>query len=606
MLAESARQLSAMLIVAALLLAGLVLGKDVLIPLATATIIAFMLSPIVRWLAAHSIPEGMAVAGVMTLGLAAAIALALLLSSEVLTLTAKLNDYRFNIAAKVHQVASFGRGDGVIKRASESIDRISEIIAREVKPDEIDAIASDGKKKEPVVIASKAPENGPIATMQNAVEPLTKAGLTLLFTLFLLLQFEDLRDRIVRVLGTDNLSETTSAMSDAGARLSRLFLAQGIMNAAYGIVVGIGLAIAGIPGALLWGLLAGLMRFVPFVGSIIAAVPPIMLAAGVAPGWGLVVFTAAFFAIGELAMGQFVEPHVLGHRVGLSPFAMIAATAMWTLVWGPMGLLLAAPLTMCLVVVGRYVPSLSFITVLLGDEDPLTPQQIVYQRLLAGDELGVVDELEEAAEELSIAKVTDEIVLPALALAAVDVRAERVEPDKVREIRETMALAAELFIDAPTQGEKNGDTSLDRVAVVGARGELDLAAAKYLALVIRARCGRPASSVGRSSGLTALADIIGQGTQSPPHAIVIVSTGGVSQRQMRLMARRVEQHLPDTRVMILGTDSVELDLRALSPGMSTPAASAKVMKVPNAASLFALLRTNVAQASPEIAAAPVN
>src|SRR5262249_13362677 len=159
----------------------------------------------------------------------------------------------------------------------------------------------------------------------------------------------DFRDRIVRLLGTDNVTATTAALSDVGEGLSQLFLTQTALNAAFGVAIGVALALIGLPNAILWGVVAFLMRFVPFVGSLLAALPPIVLAAAVDPGWGMVLAPLALFLAGETLMGHIIEPLVLGPRAGLSPLAMVASAAFWTLVWGPIGLILAAPLTLCLV-----------------------------------------------------------------------------------------------------------------------------------------------------------------------------------------------------------------------------------------------------------------
>ena len=243
--------------------------------------------------------------------------------------------------------------------------------------------------------------------------------------LFLLLQYKDLRDRIVRVAGTDNMSETTAAMSDAGERPSDLFIMQTILNSSFGLFVGCVLMIIGVPNAPLWGVLTFVMRFVPYVGSYLSAIPPILLAAAVDPGWGMVISTLALFAIGEPMMGQFVEPFMLGKRAGLSPFAMVLSASFWTLLWGPIGLVLAAPLTLVVVVIGRYIPSLEFVTVLLGDEPPLSDQQEFYHFLLSGDAYGAIDQLEEAKETTPLGEVGDTIIIPALKLAAIDRRRGR-------------------------------------------------------------------------------------------------------------------------------------------------------------------------------------
>ena len=197
------------------------------------------------------------------------------------------------------------------------------------------------------------------------------------------------------------MQRSTAALDDAASRLSRFFLMQTILNAGFGVFIGAGLWLIGVPNAVLWGILAGLMRFVPFVGSIIAAFFPIALAAAVDPGWSMVLATAALFIVAEPLAGQVIEPVLYGHHTGLSPVAIVVSTLFWALLWGPIGLLLATPLTVCLVVLGRHIEALEFIEVLLGDEPALEPEERFYQRLLAGDATEAADQAEKQLKEQS-------------------------------------------------------------------------------------------------------------------------------------------------------------------------------------------------------------
>ena len=205
-----------------------------------------------------------------------------------------------------------------------------------------------------------------VALITPLIFPLTTTGVVFIFVVFILLQREDLRNRLVRLAGPQDLQRTTAAFDDAGTRLSRLFLTQLALNAAFGLVIGIGLSIIGVPSAPLWGMLAMILRFVPYVGALISAVFPLLLAAAVDPGWTMVLWTAALFIVIEPLVGHVIEPMLYGHSSGLSPVAVITAATFWTWLWGPIGLILATPLTICLVVLGRHIDRLKFLEVMLG------------------------------------------------------------------------------------------------------------------------------------------------------------------------------------------------------------------------------------------------
>ena len=228
------------------------------------------------------------------------------------------------------------------------------------------------------------------------VSPITTLGIVLVVVIFLLMQREDLRDRLIRLFGSNDLHRTTLAMDDAASRLSTYFLTQLGINAAFGVIVGLGLWAIGLPSPILWGVVATLLRFVPYVGSAISALLPIALAAAVSPGWTMVIWTVALFGVVETLIGQVIEPLLYGHSTGLSPVAVIVSALFWAWLWGPIGLILSTPFTVILVVLGRHVEHLEFLDVLLGDRPALTPVENFYQRILAGDP----DEARDQAEKL--------------------------------------------------------------------------------------------------------------------------------------------------------------------------------------------------------------
>ena len=429
LLANSLRTISAALIVAAILVATLVLGRDILVPLALSVILCFVLVPIVRWLEKHSVPEWLSVTSVVVVVTGILLAASIALSAQLLSLAAELPAYRTNVLAKVHTVVGGSVPTGVVSRAIDAVETYQQMLNQEFKFDAASPVApqppSDASKKEKIVVTQDS-GSGAWHGIEILAEPVAQTALTFLFTLFLLMQYKDLRDRVVRVFGTENMSETTAAMSDAGERLSALFTGQAILNALFGIFVGsvlmswrpqcAALGMCGLRYALrsLHWLVCG-RRSAPAAGRTVD------------PGWTMTIGTLAVFVIGEPVMGQVIEPFFLGKRAGLSPFAMVLATSFWTLMRGPVGLVLATPLTLVIVVLGRYIPNLEFVSVLLGDEPPLSEQQDFYHRLLSGDAYAAVDQIEEAKEASPFEGVLDQLVFPAISIAVTDRRRGRLD-----------------------------------------------------------------------------------------------------------------------------------------------------------------------------------
>jgi len=546
LLANSLRTLSAALVVAALLIATLVLGREVLVPLALAVIACFILVPVVRWLEHHALPEWLSVASVVVVATGILLGASIALSSQLLSLAAELPAYRANVMDKVHAVVGSSAPSGVVSRAIDAVETYQKMLNRELKlgADAATPIQEqDSKPETKVIVAQASGSSDAWRGIQILAEPLTQIALTFLFTLFLLSQYRDLRDRVVRVFGTDNMTETTSAMSDAGERLSALFTGQVILNASFGVVVGIVLMIVGVPNAPLWGVVAFIMRFVPFIGVYVAAIPPILLAAAVDPGWTKAICTLALFVIGEPVMGQVLEPFFLGKRAGLSPFAMILAASFWTLIWGPIGLVLSAPLTLVVVVLGRYIPDLEFVSVLLGDEPPLSEQQEFYHRLLSGDAYAASDQIDEAKETSSPEAILDNLVFPALHFAVIDRRRGRFDGAAMTELEETIGEVATESL--PQLGEDGA-----AVLIVPVRGVFDIFAARFAVGAINAHVPGSASAILSASGLTALSSI-DAGRISVPKKLVFITVVGVAETALSFMAKKGVEKFPGAQISIL-------------------------------------------------------
>jgi hypothetical protein len=342
-------------------------------------------------------------------------------------------------------------------------------------------------------------------------------AVVVIFLIFFLFQREDLRNRFIRLAGSDDLERTTAALDDAGQRLSKLFLTQLVLNATFGAVIGLGLAIIGVPSAPLWGLLAMILRFVPYIGAVLAAALPIALAAAVGNDWSMAIWTIALFAVVEPLTGQVVEPLVCGRTAGLSPVAIVVAAAFWTWLWGPLGLLLSTPLTLCLVVLARHVERLQFIDVMLGDQPALTPQQAAYQRMLTGDPIEAIEQARSFLKNGSVQEYYDEILFGALRLAEADATMGRLDDARLENIHQTVS---EIIEDLAAHGAakveavRHGKTGKSQVVNMDAAklgrsvfcipglGRLDDCAALVLADVLR-RDGIIACTAGAGTALEA-------------------------------------------------------------------------------------------------------
>jgi predicted PurR-regulated permease PerM len=454
----------------------LYLGRDIFVPIALAVLLSFVLSPAVRILQRIAVPQGAAVLVTAVVAFGAIALLIGVVGGQLGGLGADLPKYRSTIKDKIGALSRNSGSGGTIGRALEAFESIENDVRQQLgKQGSVSRLGpseAPGSKPLPVVVQGG---DSPIETLGGVVSPLlhplTTAGLVLIFVLFVLAAREDLRNRFVRLLGTDDIQHTTLVIDEAARRLSRLLLTQLGINAAFGTVIGVGLWLIGIPSPVLWGILAGILRFVPYVGAVAGAVPPLALALAVDPGWSMLLWTALLFAVVEPIVGQLIEPLLFGHSAGLSPVAVILAATVWTFLWGPIGLVLATPLTVCLVVLGRHIGRLAFIDVMLGDKPALSPPQIFYQRMLAGDPSEAVLQAREFLRERALSTYYDEVALEALRLAHEDVARGRLTPERHdlvrRSVGELIARLGEAVGDPRPRG---GRVSAEAEAAVMAAG----------------------------------------------------------------------------------------------------------------------------------------
>jgi predicted PurR-regulated permease PerM len=482
---------------------ALYLGRDILIPLALSILLSFMLAPVVvrmRRLGLGRIP---AVLAVVVLLFVALLGLGAIVGSQIVHLADHMPTYEWNLRAKIRDLRIAIPSGGVVERTSEMLRDLGKELNKATGPAGKDAeSAAEPEAPKPVPVQVQEPQ-APLQTLREVggplVAPIATAGLVVVFVIFMLLQREDLRDRMIRLLAASDVARATEAMDDAAKRISRYLLMQLVINVLYGIPVGVGLYFLGVPNPALWGLLATVLRFVPYVGPVIAALFPIALSFAVAPGWTLPLLTIALFATLELFINNVLEPWLYGSSTGLSPVAILVAAVFWTSLWGPVGLLLSTPLTVCLVVLGRHVPQLGFLHVLLGDEPALDPEVKFYQRLLARDPEEATELAEEYLEDGSLEKLYDAVIMPALALAEQDRLRGSLEPATVREIaQDTIGVVEELAEEETPRTDEAALPDAGRILCIGARNALDEAAAAMLAHLLQ-RGGLAAGSLARDA-----------------------------------------------------------------------------------------------------------
>ena len=519
----------ASLLLVVTLAGALYLGRDILVPVALAILLSFVLVPAVRWLRRLRVPRAAAVLLVVLLAFGMLGAVGSLIAREAAQLAADLPRYSLTLRDKITALRAATAERGGLSDTFSGFFDMAEEIGKELQPPaktESETSAALGTAERPMQVEIHAPRSGLLTTLGSVaggvLHPLATFGLILLFTIFILLQREDLRNRAIRLAGSSDLRRTTAAIDDATARLSRFFIAQLILNFAFGVVIGVGLWFIGVPSPILFGVIAGIARFVPYVGAVISAVLPLAIAVAVDPGWSMAIQVAILFVIVEPIAGHVVEPLLYGHSTGISPVAVILAATIWTFLWGPIGLLLATPLTVCLVVLGRHVERLWFLDVILGDRPALGPQEIFYQRMLAGDPAEAIEQGQLFLKERALVTYYDEVVLAGLRMAQED--------------------AARGMLDRERQGEVGAGFR----AVVEALGQ-----ARRRVMPRRSRKPRGAeaeaafAAVGpdrRAAGIVLAPEDLAPAWRGPAPVLCVASGGAFDEAATLMLAQTLSRH----------------------------------------------------------------
>jgi predicted PurR-regulated permease PerM len=541
-------------------IAALYFAREILVPLAFALTLTFLLTPVVVRLEKLHAGRVVSVLTSVLVSVAVAGGISWIIATQLVEVANRIPQYSENIRARIE--AFHLPATGQIGQAAKSVQEVVAELSNPSAPSPALAL-QDRKKNKPNAPPSAASPTDVRIIQPSAsgwtelrylggpvLAPLGMAGMVLIFTVFMLLKREDLRNRLLRLAGLGQLNLMTQALDDASGRVSRYLLMQLLVNAGFGSVFGFGLYCIGVPNPALWGVLAGMLRYVPYVGTTVAATLPLALSLAVFGGWLRPLLVFLLVAVLELIVGNFVEPWLYGARVGISSLALLVTAVFWTVLWGPAGLILSTPLTVCVVVLGRYFPHLSFLDTLLGDQPVLVAEAQIYQRLLAMDQLEAQTVVDEFLKGRPLVELYDSVLLPALSMAEQDRHKGAI--DAAREeflflgINEMVVELAEYRLPDATPIADAGDHPKHRIVCLPAYDRADEIMAAMLAQILEQKgfatlsfplgpsLNECLTSIGSDSGDVVCISAL------PPYAFA----------PARAMCRQIRERFPRLRVVI--------------------------------------------------------
>jgi predicted PurR-regulated permease PerM/methanogenic corrinoid protein MtbC1 len=551
------------LIASVLVLAALYFARAVLIPLSLAALFAFLLTPAVKRLETWRLGRIPSVVLVMMFSFLAIGGLGWIAANQLIDVLTQLPNYKTNINNKFE--ALHKPGTGSLAKARESLKELSKELSGSAAPPPVAPPAKPAARKAVLIPTGDRPVlvqlvEAPPSTLQYIksvlgplVAPVGTAIIVLVFAIVMLIKREDVRDRVLRLIGPAQLNLATEAFDDATQRVSRYLRLQFVVNTAYGILIATGLNFIGLPNALLWGVLAGVFRFVPYVGAIAGAALPAFLALAMFDSSLKPALCVALFLVIEPVVGYVIEPALYGTHTGISSLAILVAAAFWTTLWGPVGLVLSTPLTVCLVVLGRHVPHLEFLHVLLGDEPVLPPAAQLYQRLLAMDQQEAHAVITLYLKDHSVLELYDEVLIPALSMAEHD--RHKGSLDETREqflhqsLEEFLAELADVTQDTNESGEEAAarpETGVVRVVCLAASDKADEITAAMLAQVLEL-AGHPTISF---PVLSSPADILEALSGHPGDLVCISALPPFALMKARSLSKQLRARFPELRIVI--------------------------------------------------------
>lgn len=455
----------------ALVAALLYFGAGIIVPLVLAILLAFALTPLVTWLNRRlRLPDAVAVIISVVGAVCLLMSIATLAGLQLARLAEDLPGYQQTVSAKLNGLQNHFGGE-LLDRINGTISSLSAQVS-----DVTQAEAPAEGRPVPVAITNNVGPLGLLSSVLGSIiGPVATLAIVVIFLIFLLLGRADMLERFIRLVGSGDYAKTNLAMADASRRVGRYLLVQLAVNCTYGLLFGLGLWLIGVPSALLWGVLIVVFRYIPFVGALIIATVPFALAFAVDPTWNMLLLTLGLFLVLDLTTANVVEPRLYGSSTGVSPIAILISAMFWATLWGPIGLILATPMTVCLVVIGRHIPELRFLDTLLGSEPVLTPPEQLYQRLLKGDPIAATEIFEEYTLDHSQFEFINDVAFPALVMASSELADRPAALEQRRQLIESFNMMLEEFEVPETS---NGPV----VLIVGGRTEIDEAAAKLMAM----------------------------------------------------------------------------------------------------------------------------
>jgi predicted PurR-regulated permease PerM len=542
-------------------IATLYLGKELLIPFFLAVLISFLLARPVSWLEKLKLGRTLSVLIVMAVAFSGAGTMLWVGAVQLSSIVSELPHYQENIARKLEAIRN--PAGSSLAKALASIH----LLTTELSP------SSSAAEKQRTV-AEQAPNRKrnaqqpttpvPVEVVPHQTSTFDSLGLfstslirffggvsaVVVLTLFMLINRGDLRNRLVRLLGQGHLVAVTTALDDAAERVSRYLLTQSLVNGTFGTLLGFGLYCIGVPFAPFWGVFGALLRFIPYVGTLIAGACPLLLALAMFDGWTKPLYTLGTFATIEGVTSSLVEPWLYATRTGISSLAILVSAAFWTLLWGPIGLVLSTPLTVCLAVLGRHVPPMEFLYVLLGDEPVLSPEARYYQRLLAMDEDEATEIIDEYLKEKSVGELYESVLIPALSLAEHDRHRDRLDEEKesfiYQSTKDLIQDLGERSEDSPLMPEPVPHSASPlSIRCLPARDRADELASLMLAQLLR-RSGYRAEAI----SLGAMEDMLDRMTKAEPDVLFISALPPFAVTHARSLCRRARQRLPGLKIAV--------------------------------------------------------
>jgi predicted PurR-regulated permease PerM len=570
------------LVLGVVVIATLYFARLVLIPIALAVLFAFILAPVVQLGERAHLGRAFSTLLVVLIAAIALTGVGFTVARQLIQVVNELPNYQSNIKQKIDSL-HFSNSRTFIN-ASSTVNEIGkELTSPTLRPKSGDA--SVQQAKQPATPTAKAPlpvevvnqPRLPLESLENVLSSLASVLIVVVFTIFILIRREDVRNRFISLVAGDRLNVITHVFDEAGNRVGRYLRMQLIVNAAYGLWVGAILYFIGLPGAFLWGVIVGILRFLPYIGPPLGGIAPLILSLAVFPGWGRPLVVLALFVVTELAVSNFIEPVLYGAHTGISSMAILISAIFWTVLWGPIGLVLSTPLTVCLVVLGEHIPHLKFLQILFGDEPVLKPEAHFYQRLLAMDQEEAKQVLDLYRKDKSLAEVYDDVLIPALALAEQDRQRENLDDATAKFIcQSTSELVEELAEQSPPEPEQYGvDSEVEapstralanspRVACLPAKTEADEIAAAMLAqLLNRAGCRAHCVPLGTSTEMLAHLKEIN------PDVVCISALPPFAIASARDLYGRVREQAPTLEVFV-GLWRLTGDLEKAARRLGTP------------------------------------